>query len=93
MTGTCNVKATHLFGLLAQELWPPGDNFYDFIAYLKISIPLFPEQSLLGVQVGHLPPLKKGILNDHFFFGMRDLCCSYQDSGQSPCKRTFFPWS
>lgn len=67
MIGTCNVKATDLFGLLTQELRPPGDNFYNFIAYSKIPIPLFPQQSLLGVQVSHLPSLKKGILNDQVF--------------------------
>lgn len=67
MIETCNVKATDLFGLLTEELWPPGHKFYDFIAYLKISIPLFPQQSLPGVEVGHLPSLIKGILNDQFF--------------------------
>lgn len=56
-----------MFVLLAQELWPPSHKFYDFIAYLKNPIPLLPQQSLLGVQVGHLPSLKKGILNDQFF--------------------------
>lgn len=40
---------------------------YNFVAYLKPLIPPFPQQNLLGVQVGHLVSLKKGILNNKFF--------------------------
>lgn len=62
--GTCNVKATELFWILDSELWPPGHKFYNFIAHLENSIPLSPQQKLLGVHMGHLPSSEKGILND-----------------------------
>lgn len=58
------LKQQICFGLLTQELWYPAHKFYNFIAYLKNPIPLFPQQGLLGVQVGHLPCLEKGMLND-----------------------------
>ena len=77
-------KQQNCFGLLTQEPWSPGHKFYNFIAHLENPICLSPQQSLLGVQVRHLPSSEKGMLNDWFFLACMSCVVHIGIPGRAP---------
>lgn len=88
-------KQQNCFGLLTQELWPPGHKCYSFIAHLENSIPLSPQQSLLGVQVGHFPLRKKGcwMISFSWYAWVALFVFGSWAELHGTCRRLLFPWS